>query len=141
MKKSIIVVLLLLITTPLVAYAAEEKVVVSFTMEELLDMDKGIRSAILHQAELKKKTVSSKELTMTEPEVVESMVYEEFKHRVSSIVDAINDLLKKLGVTINELLRSPAGILAALGLSHRYGLFSSAWRTVLVLLNKQDKLI
>lgn len=131
MKKIVVIVLLLFVVPSALARAPTE--VVTFTMDELLGMDKKVRDIILSQAEIQKKD-RPPEIT-TEPTTIQKSLPPPenaevtLQDQVSIVIDAINALFVKLSVTLNAFIMSPAGFLASLGIAHKIGGLSSLWRS------------
>ena len=144
MKKVLVLFMVLFCAIP--AFAVEEPeqsgIVAHFTMEDWLSMDKDLRNEILKQTSQKEKNIPEAGKTKNIPEVGQvsddTLRYDEFKSRTTSIIAAIHELFVMILATMNDFIKSPAGFLAALIGTHRMGVFSSAWKTLLYVIEKRE---
>jgi hypothetical protein len=109
---------------------------VAFTAEQITNMSPSTRNVLFEeikkQAELEKENrakqeaakVKVDEKTITQ---LSEMDVASFQAKLTIVADAVNAFCQKLGVTVNEFIKTPVGTLAVFGIVYKMGIFASLW--------------
>jgi hypothetical protein len=116
---------MLICASPVFAGNAPDTVI---SQEALMNMDNHARNALFEG--LKKQAQLKEVQPAISPEnmkTLAAMDIETFRGKTMAIADTIVDFFDKLGVKANEFIFTPVGILTAIGIIYKLGVFEGIW--------------
>jgi len=127
MKKLVLLftIFMLICASPVFAGNASDTVI---SQEALMNMDSNARNAVFEG--LKKQAQLKEVQPAISPEnmkTLAAMDIETFRGKTMAIADTIVDFFDKLGVKANEFIFTPVGILTAIGIIYKLGVFEGMW--------------
>lgn len=107
-----------------------------FTSDQIANMPSSTRNALFEeikkQAEaekLKKEQEEAAKIKVDESAIAKlsEMDIASFQAKLTIVADAVNVFCQKLGVTVNDFIKTPVGTFTALGIVYKMGVFASMW--------------
>jgi len=121
-KITIVVLTMLLCTTPV--FAAQPDTIIS--QEDLMHMSNDQRNAVfagMKQAQDSKQSKPSLQLDDKTTQALANIDVETFKSKLLAIADTLVIFFDKLGVSVNTFITTPVGIMTALCIVYKVGVF------------------
>lgn len=116
------VVAAMLMSSPVFAAATDTVI----SQETLMQMSQDERNAVFEglkkQAKLQTKTVDKETV-----QALANMDVDTFKGKALAVADTLVVFFDKLGVSANTFITTPVGIMAALGIIYKMGVFKGLW--------------
>ncbi len=128
MKTKLLLCIAVLMLSVTCAFAAAPTDTV-ISQEALLNMNSNERNAIFdalkEQNKLKAKAIAS--VNTETVQALANMDVETFKGKAVAVADTLVVFFDKLGVKANEFVKTDVGLLAAIGIIYKMGVFGSLW--------------
>lgn len=110
-----------------ITYAGDSDIII--TQEALMNMDSSERDVIFESMRKQKKAIDKVVNTETIKSLTD-MDVETFKGKSIAVADTLVVFFDKLGVKANEFIKTDVGLLAAIGIIYKMGVFGSVWNAI-----------
>ena len=125
----LLIAFMFLFTIPVFAADPTDTVI---SQEALMNMNANERNAVFDALQEQKK-IQAKALKAINTETVQvlaNMDVETFKGKAVAVADTLVVFFDRLGVKANEFIKTDVGLLAAIGIIYKMGVFGSLWNAV-----------